>query len=184
MKHEGTLPAELLWDDDGHANDVAITALADGQTALLPQDVTAHVHACAHCTEQLGAAALLSLSIGEALTALPASAPESTQAPSVARRLATLPLRAVAAAIGLAALGALPTLVRFPAEISQLSAGFTRSVPLFTKNGLLVLRGIQGEVSPLWLGVTLASAVILMMTAVGLTRALPLLPRSVSREVS
>ncbi len=186
MKHDDKLPNDLLWAEDGHASEVAITTLADGQEALLPPELVAHVYACFPCTEQLGAAALLSLSVGETLAHIPDLATEAARtdsAPSsVSRRLAALPLRAVAAAIGLAALGALPTLAQVPAQLTRYSADFTRSIPLFTKSGLLVLRGLSGHAGPLWF--TVASAAILMATAVAVTRALPALPRPLSNKVS
>ena len=53
MKPEDTLPEGLLWRDDGHATDLVVTSLADGQDAIVPANVTEHVDGCELCTERL-----------------------------------------------------------------------------------------------------------------------------------
>ena len=40
--------------EQGHATDVALTALADGQDEIVPSLVTAHVDACDRCAGRLG----------------------------------------------------------------------------------------------------------------------------------
>jgi len=55
------LPEELLWAAGGHASDIVLTALADGEHAIVPPAVRAHVHECTACTAHLGHAALLAL---------------------------------------------------------------------------------------------------------------------------
>ena len=55
------LPEELLWATGGHASDVVLTALADGEHAIVPPAVRAHVQQCTTCTAHLGHAALLAL---------------------------------------------------------------------------------------------------------------------------
>lgn len=55
------LPEELLWAAGGHASDIVLTALADGEDAIVPPDVRAHVEQCTACTAHLGNAALLAL---------------------------------------------------------------------------------------------------------------------------
>ena len=55
------LPEDLLWATGGHASDVVLTALADGEHGIVPPDVRAHVQQCTACTAHLGHAALLAL---------------------------------------------------------------------------------------------------------------------------
>lgn len=55
------LPEELLWAAGGHASDIVLTALADGEHAIVPPPVVAHVQQCTACTAHLGNAALLAL---------------------------------------------------------------------------------------------------------------------------
>ena len=60
MKQEH-LPDELLWSDGGHASDIVLTAIADGQLEIVPPNARAHVETCTKCMQHLGNAALLSL---------------------------------------------------------------------------------------------------------------------------
>ena len=174
----GKLPEELVWSDDGHAGDEVLTALADGQDSIIPDDAIAHVHACTHCTERLGAETLLSLSIGEAFAHMPQAAFAQEVAPvSIApvssRRFSAIPLRAVAAALAIAGIGALPALSQFPSQISEFSSLAPRAIPYIAKNGLFVCRALLGAMGPLQLGLTVASVLVLTIVAVGLIRALP-----------
>ncbi|NVL83606.1 hypothetical protein HWN75_25860, partial [Escherichia coli] len=57
---EEFLPDDLVWAEGGHASDVVLTAIADGQIAIVPPAVLAHVDHCPSCTTHLGNAALLS----------------------------------------------------------------------------------------------------------------------------
>ena len=68
MSHEH-LPDELLWADGGHASDIVLTAIADGQLEIVPQNARAHVESCTACMQHLGNAALLSLHAGRQLAA-------------------------------------------------------------------------------------------------------------------
>lgn len=96
-----TLPTELLWAAGGHASDIALTALADGEHALVPPEVRAHVESCTACTAHLGNAALLALYTQSELEA-------RAQHERVRRPLPRVPI-----ALGLvaAALGLVPSLV-------------------------------------------------------------------------
>ena len=64
------LPVELLWAEGSHASDIALTALADGQHAIVPDAVRAHVERCPACLAQLGHTALLSLETGRSFAAV------------------------------------------------------------------------------------------------------------------
>ncbi|EYF02167.1 hypothetical protein [Chondromyces apiculatus] len=69
MECDDKLPLDLVWQDDGHLGEVALSALADGEVALLPDAAVVHAESCASCASALGAAALLSLRVGESLVA-------------------------------------------------------------------------------------------------------------------
>ncbi|WP_156338066.1 hypothetical protein [Chondromyces crocatus] len=69
MECDEKLPLELVWRDDGHLTEVALTVMADGELSLLPGDAAPHASHCATCASALGAAALLSLRVGGALGA-------------------------------------------------------------------------------------------------------------------
>lgn len=106
-----TLPDEYLYAEDGHASDVALTCLADGQDALVPEALKNHVLACPTCHAHLGNAALLSL---RADTEVRAHLREkATSAPEVRS-----PYLALAVGLLVAFLGALPRLARLPSDVS------------------------------------------------------------------
>lgn len=103
-----TLPEELLWAEGGHASDVALTTIADGELALLPPKVLAHVNGCTTCTQHLGHAALLSLHVAREMAAVPAH----ERALATARR--PLPRLAIATGLAVALLALVPTLADGP----------------------------------------------------------------------
>ena len=116
MKDQELLPNELLWADDGHASDVVLTALADGQRAIVPPDAAmAHVERCAACMMHLGNSALLSLETRRLL--VPARRP--------------VPRAAVLLGLVTAALGLVPWLVAAPNPARSVST-FTREIAALT----------------------------------------------------
>jgi hypothetical protein len=54
-----------VWLTDGHLAGAAIAALADGESALLPQRAVQHAVMCAACCEQVGLAALFALEVAD-----------------------------------------------------------------------------------------------------------------------
>jgi hypothetical protein len=192
MKNE-MLPNELLWDKDEdasapgqgiprdvHASDVALAAVADGEVALVPPALMAHVEACAVCTHRLGESALFSAGLGNTIQAMgpltrlaPVQVPViavSPASPASARRRAPLPLPMMAAAIVIAVLGAAPTILQLPTRISGLLLALLHSLPTVSHGGAQLLRSGLG---PAGLVLTFVSALLLLMVSVGLTRFLP-----------
>lgn len=157
-----SLPEDLAWSGE-HASEIAIVAIADAQTGILPPAVVSHVESCARCSDALAEATMLSIQTGEALAAVPVSAREL--APESAR--ATLPWRALVAAMFVAALGAVPALLD-ARGVSGSAVSLVRSAPIVMK-GLRHLAGASGF--PLWM--TLGSAALLVLVSIALTRALP-----------
>ena len=194
MKNE-MLPNELLWNananaianadasgpgealdlHDRHASDVALAAVADGEMALVPPALMAHVEECAACTHRLGEAALFSAGLGDTIQAMgPLTRLVAVQAspasPASARRRAPLPLPMMAAAIVIALLGAAPTILQLPTRITGLLLALLHSLPTVSHGGAQLLRSGLG---PAGLIVTFVSALLMVMVSVGLTRLLP-----------
>jgi hypothetical protein len=151
------LPDELLWAEGGHASDVALTALADGQTSIVPPLVRAHVESCASCSRQLGNAALLSLHVGAELEA-------KKKVDTVPERL---PLPRVAIALGLAVafLGMLPSLLAGDATHFAV-----HDVPLLARALGTLVRHLPDGAS---LVLTYGGSLLLVAVALAATRLLP-----------
>jgi hypothetical protein len=156
------LPHELLWADGGHASDVVLTSLADGQHAIVPLPVRQHVERCTVCTTHLGHAALLSLHVANELEM------RRTHERAVFRR--PLPKLPITLGLAVAVLGLLPTLLD---DTASLQAFVTHDLPLFAK-GLGRLAGRLGEPgSPIGLFLTYFAAMLLVSMGIALVRFLP-----------
>ncbi len=161
--------------DDGHANEVAITCIADGEAAILRAEVIAHVDACDACTTRVGSAALLSIQAGERLisvnavdraieTALnvardsafagrsgdsarvaaanvkvaPAIATAASKAPSSVRRR-PMPVRALVAAIAVAAIALVPSVIDAMSAAPSMLTSVRRALPTLSHALVLLL---------------------------------------------
>jgi hypothetical protein len=102
MNRHDVLENEIVWDESGHLSEVAKSALADGQDAILPADALSHFSRCQPCLQSVGEAALLSAQMSAALA--------GERAPHRA-----MPWIPIAAALTIAALSSIPRLsmVRF-----------------------------------------------------------------------
>jgi len=69
MKAPEQLPTELVWTADGHLGEVAMTAIADGEEAILPREAFGHLGVCETCAAGVESAASLSASVTRALGA-------------------------------------------------------------------------------------------------------------------
>jgi hypothetical protein len=154
MSDNEKLPQELLWAAGGHASDVVLTALADGQAEIVPDDVRAHVDRCTVCTAHLGHAALLSLYTNEEIAIL--RVPEKRPLPRLAIGLGLL----------VAALGALPRLI-------ESDAPSLRDVPLFVKGLHTLALKLDEPGSARGLFVTYGTALFLFGMALIVVRFLP-----------
>ena len=162
---EAFLPDELLWAAGGHASDVVLTAMADGQVEIVPPAVLAHVDGCRSCTTHLGNAALLSLHTGREIAMV-------AQAADVSPSRAPLPRVFIAVGLAFAVLGLVPSLVDAPSELGGARA-FAHEVPMFV-NGLGTLgRRLLEPGSPVGLALTYGAAVMLVVMALALVRLLP-----------
>ncbi|MDB4997100.1 MAG: hypothetical protein JWM74_4532 [Myxococcaceae bacterium] len=166
MKNEDNdtlLPSELVWEE-GHLTEIARTAIADGQDAIVPPDAVAHLTTCASCMHAMGDAALLSSHVAEVIASMSPDA-----APISSRAAAPFPVAAIAAAVVVAALGALPALVDLPLWVGQASIFLTHTLPQLFKAGIAVVKHTHG-VAPV---VTFASTTLLLMAGFAVARAVP-----------
>jgi hypothetical protein len=158
------LPDELSWAAGGHASDVALTAIADGQRAIVPPAVLAHVEACTACTTHLGHAALLSIHAGAELAAARQHAHLTERRP--------LPRLAIALGLAVAAIGLSPSLLD-GRDASALRMFVTRDVPIFVRAFETVARRLDEPGSAAGLAVTYATATMLVLMGFAIVRILP-----------
>ena len=129
------LPDELLWADGGHASDIVLTAIADGQLEVVPPNARAHVESCAACMQHLGNAALLSLHAGRELAA------RAGYDASLANKRLPLPRLAIALGLAVALVGLVP-------ELGPLRAFLTTDAPLIARGAGTVGRSlVEGNAS-------------------------------------
>ena len=164
------LPDDLLWADGGHASDVVLTALSDGQAAIVPPPVRAHVERCTVCTTHLGHAALLSLYVARELEARAEHARQTEQ--EVAERK-PLPRSAIALGLSLAVAGLLPTIFDLVLEPSGLRNFATREVPLSLRGVSTLLHHLDRPGSAVGIVVTYGAAFLLLAMGLAVARLLP-----------
>jgi hypothetical protein len=152
------LPEDLLWADGGHASDVALTTLADGQTALLPPTVLAHVAMCTACSAHLGNAALLSLYAHREMATLHAKRP--------------VPRTAIALGLLVAFLGLVPTLLD-PGTTHAGRMFVTRDLPLYASGLRTLAHRLFEPGNHTGLYLTYGAAVFLVAGALFAIRLLP-----------
>lgn len=127
------LPDDLSWAAGGHASDIVLTALADGQVDIVPVKVREHVEHCTVCTTHLGHAALLSLHVGDELAA-------GRREPVAARR--PLPWPAIISGLAVAVLGAIPSLLDAPSLNRTLLA---RELSVLLRDGSALFRWVAPD---------------------------------------
>jgi hypothetical protein len=172
MKDETRLPRELVWDG-AHVSELALTAIADGQEAILARDAIDHADACEWCAGRLGRAALLSAAVGQAVA--------SSRAPA---RVQAKPWSALVLGVAAALLAALPSLPHLASNVLEaLSFGrafSTHGVPVLVRGGF-VLANSEGASRALALATVVSAALLVMMGwAIARTRSRVSSERSVS----
>ena len=168
MKTRETLPPEITWQSDRHVTDVVITAVADGEGAIVPQPALRHVELCEACTQRVGQAALLSLQAGAMVQQL---GPSDRVVRGIVRR--PLPIRSIGVAIGLAAVGMIPQVLQAPQWLGQLSAGVVRDLPLLVRSAALILRTAPGQLAPTLAVLSFGSAMVLVVMGTVIARTVP-----------
>jgi hypothetical protein len=159
------LPDELLWAAGGHASDVVLTALADGQLEIVPAGVLAHVEGCRACTTHLGNAALLSLHTHRQLLVV-------KEADAAAARR---PLPRVAIVLGLvvAMIGLLPSLADAPADAQTARTFATHTAPILVRALSTLGQKLLDPSQPFGLVLTYGTASVLVLMTLLAVRYLP-----------
>jgi hypothetical protein len=169
MKAPGQLPRELVWTADGHLSEVAMTAIADGEEAILPRDAFGHLGVCEACAVGVESAASLSAAVSRDLTGpAPAEVPQA-----VPRRLA-FPVWAAALAMAVAAVATLPNLGAMRAWMGRLWWALREGMPLFTRHAASLLPHAWN-----WLPLmSVTAAMLLLLVGLSVAR---LAPRALER---
>jgi hypothetical protein len=171
------LPDDLVWEEDAsrqrHLSELALTAIADGEEALLPESARTHLDACAACATKLGDAAMLSSALGDILRAAPAVATAQAPVPARAKTIsvrprARVPRGMIAIGLALAVLGALPMMLDLPSFVADAGFYATHAVPVLFRSGVSMLRaGVFSAAAPI---ITFASACVLLVVSAVLMR--------------
>lgn len=115
------LEESLVWDESGHLAACAISAIADGELALVSDGAVQHAETCAHCAARVGEAVMFALEIADAaeasLVSLAIEPVHGTAIQVAARGVpplpAPLPVPAVIGALLLALVSGAPWLCSF-----------------------------------------------------------------------
>jgi hypothetical protein len=153
MTRRDVLDKEIVWDQEGHLSEVAKSALADGQEAILPPDALVHFSGCHACVEDVGKAALLSAQFSAALGAR--------------RAERSLPWIPIGAALAVAAVSAIPMFSVAGLWLSASSVFFARGVRI-VGHGLLTLAA--NGLAPTFY---LASTLVLLAMGFAIARLVP-----------
>ncbi|HEY3595392.1 MAG TPA: hypothetical protein VGL13_16005 [Polyangiaceae bacterium] len=158
MKSEPKLEPSLVWGDGGHLADAAVTAMIDGELALLPVEAVTHADACASCADRIGRAALLALQMADVLHAR-AAIEEAPQRVGLERR--PLPLGALAAALAIAVIGMVPSLRGMLGLVARVAALLVHGLPVYARAFALAMSHAEtrGMLVQLWM---VAMAVLLL----------------------
>ncbi len=182
------LPDDLVWEGEAdadagadagamHLSELALTAIADGEEAILPAAARAHVDACEACGRKLGEAAMLSSAIGAALrgaatapftATVTATATVAVKAVDSNRPRARLPIGAISAGLALALFGAIPMLLDLPSFVADARFFALRGIPVVLRGGVSVAR--SGVFDRTASTLTIASAVVLVVASFLLLR--------------
>jgi len=169
MKGPSQLPRELVWTGEGHLSEVAMTAIADGEEAILPRDAFGHLGICETCAAGVENAASLSASISRAL-----SAPVAVEAARTVETRIAFPVWAATLALAVAAMATLPSLGAVRAGMGRMWWAFREGTPLLTRHAASFLPRAWN-----WLPVmSLTAAMLLLLVGLSVAR---LAPRAIER---
>jgi len=164
MIDNNMLPADLLWQDDGHVTDVVVDTLADGQDDVVPAPARDHVTACDLCTQRLGDAVLMAMRVGDVLE-------ETMNTARSAQPSWPIPIPAVLAAVLIAALGTVPALGELGTRVTELVKSIIAVVPNLTRAALVLSR--TSELGTQLALLSMISVAILLVGGFMIARAVP-----------
>jgi hypothetical protein len=169
MKRPEQLPTELVWTGEGHLSEVAMTAIADGEEAILPRDAFGHLGSCELCATGVETAASLSASVSRAL-----SAPIPVEAAQAAATRLAFPVWAATVAIAVAALATLPNLGATRTWMGRMWWALREGTPVLTRQAVTFLPHAWN-----WLPImSLTAAMLLLLVGLSVAR---LAPRAIGR---
>jgi hypothetical protein len=146
-----------------------MTAIADGEEAILPRDAFGHLGVCEVCAAGVENAASLSAAVSRALSA-PVPLEETHR---VEARLA-FPMWAATLAVAVAALATLPNLGALHGWMSRIWWAFREGTPVLTRQAVTLLPRAWN-----WLPMmSLAAAMLLLLVGLSVAR---LAPRAIER---
>lgn len=154
MTDDDKLPDHEVWQPDGHLSDVALTALADGEVSLLTARAERHVSSCDACSTRLCDLAMLSAKLSESLAA---------QSRESARAEQPMPVVALLIALGVALLGALPTLLAAPAWLAGLPSTMMRTAAIALRLATSMVKVASSGSSSMLLVWALSSVVLVAL---------------------
>jgi hypothetical protein len=167
------LSKELLWENN-HASELALSAFADGEDALLSKEMVLHLHTCSACAMRLGETALVTRGVTHAVQSVKPWLPAAMQAPSGVKKRAqsaqSVPWAAIFAALALTTVGAAPTLMALPHRLAALAVSLMHAAPVMSHSGVQVFQhGLGAE----WTQAMGVCAALLILAGVAVTRLLP-----------
>jgi len=169
MKAPEQLPIELVWTEEGHLSEIAMTAIADGEEAILPRDAFGHLGLCEVCAAGVESAASLSIAVSRAL-----SDPKPAQATEAIEVRIPFPQRAAALAVVVGALATLPNLAAVHTWIGRMWWTLREGTPILTRQAITFLPRAAS-----WLPImSLTAAMLLLLVGLSVAR---LAPRAIER---
>lgn len=163
MSTNERLPDDLLWEDS-HASELALTALADGEDALLSSELRRHVDECDACAVRLGTQAFRAAVTAEVVTAVGALVPVTEPE----RAAVATPWWALLGAVVVAVVGLVPALGS--GASAGLREGFGSVVRVAARLVWMTLTGTGPELGALALAVLGLSTATLATMGVWLAR--------------
>jgi len=168
MKAPEQLPTELVWTADGHLGEVAMTAIADGEEAILPREAFGHLGVCETCAAGVESAASLSASVTRAL-----GAPLLAEAPAANARLA-FPVWSAVVAIAVAAAATLPNVGAMLRWLGHAWWALREGTPVITRQVVAFLPRAWNLLPMM----SLVAAMLLLLAGLSVAR---LAPRAIER---
>lgn len=137
-----TLAPDVGWEPSGHLSEVALSVVADGEDGLLDEGMRIHLNGCDACAVKLGQVAMRAADVGEALGHVAAHTHELAALADPARvsgqvvrsrEPRRLPMKAIAAALAVAVLGILPSLLAAPGQLAHGWSVVRKVAPSFVR---------------------------------------------------
>jgi hypothetical protein len=164
MKRLEELPRELVWTAEGHLSEVAMTAIADGEEAILPRDAFGHLGVCGICAAGVESAASLSAAVSRAL-----AAPAPAEVPHAVEKRLAFPVWGAALAIVVAAVATIPNLDAIHAALGRMLWALREGTPLLTRHAASFLPRAWN-----WLPMmSLTAAMLLLLVGLSVARFAP-----------